>query len=148
MIVKGDYIFMPIYPMTIYIPDGTFHRNKKVALWYAYLKWREEMEKNIKVTGSLESVKKLFPNKEFEFTYNRNTYKFLPDFEVTYKGIRKKTYHSLTHICGVEGRMFRRLFHKYPMLDVRIIEPLEHRNIIKNLEEAGIDFTKLLRRDI
>ena len=147
MIVNEHYIFEPLYPQHTYLPDGTQHRNGKVALWYAYLKWREELDRQIETIGSYDKVTKLFPKKEFKFVYNANIYKYLPDFEISYKGIRQKEYHSITDICGVQGKMFRRLFHKYPMLEVRVIEPLEEKIIIKNLLNAGIDLKEKIQRN-
>lgn len=144
MLVRETYEFVTTHVQNIYIPEGIPVRNKQVGMWYAYLKWRLE---NIEgdVAGAMQSVEYVFPHVEYPFRFNSYGFKFLPDIEVKYNGIPFPEYHTLTNIVGNFGKMLRIVMREYPLITIRVIEPIEVKNMVKQLYQGGIAIRSLVK---
>ena len=145
MITYLDYEFIPKYTQWLYIPDETILRTKQLALWYAYLNWRIGIEGLPKKEGMLESVEYVFPLEEFPFRFRNNFFKFCPDFRIEFKSNRNPEYQTLSPIRGNQGKMLRAMKSHYPRLSLRVIEIVEFKQIMENLEGV-VELLKEVKR--
>ena len=134
MITHDEWEWEPMYKQWMYLPDRTIFRNRQLCRWYGFLNWEKDS------IGFVTSVKNVFPKKIFRFKYCKNYYKFYPDFEVRYVFTLYPEYHTFMDMAGGTGKMIRALYHFHPFLQLRIIEEVEYKAIMKNFERMGMDF--------
>lgn len=126
--------------------DSTTFENKGRLMWYAFLNWKIDNFSHLNLTGVVNSVEYIFPHKYFEFEHKHLYFRFLPLFEVTYNNIQTPEYYTMDNMLGKNPNNYRVLFHKYPNLHVRNLEPKETENIIKFMKkrlEEGKDWKKI-----
>lgn len=73
----------------------------------------------------------IFPKKYFEFEKNDYIYRFFPLFKVEFYKINTPLYHTFDDVLGKKPNRYRILLHKYPNLQIRVVEPTERENIKK-----------------
>lgn len=115
--------------------DGTKFESKYRLMWYAFLNWKIDNFSHLDLTGVVLSVEYIFPHKYFEFEHKHLYFRFLPLFEVTYNNIHTPEYYTSDNMLGKNPNNYRILFHKYPNLHVRNIEPKERETIINFMEK-------------
>jgi len=130
MFVAEGWTFMPKFPLWKYIPDGTICRNKNVARWYAFLKWRLDFEKDLDYLGAMREVRYTFDEPGFPIFYYGKKYYFRPDFEITYNKCPFKEYHSLDNMIGKHPYLIQTVLKFYPTMRIRVIEPYELKQIV------------------
>lgn len=115
--------------------DGTLFKSKLKLFWYAFLKWKIEYFKKVDMPTKTTSVKKVFPHMFFDYKFKKLHLRFIPLFEVGFNKIHTKEYHTFDNMLGKQPHNYRVLFHKYPNLHVRIVEPKERRTIEKFIKK-------------
>jgi len=117
----------------LYKPENLIMRNSLVLHWYGYLKWRIAFEPSPKQTGQLLQVEYVWNIERFPFIYRGCKYFFMPDLKVFYQDLIYPEYQVLEYVIGSCGAMYRMLLHKYPFMQIRILESIEIKTVMENM---------------